>query len=64
MNNHRLSVIILALTAFLSVSAQNIDKLYKEAKAFYDAKNYTAAVPKLKAAAEKGHKKAQYRLGR
>ena len=45
-------------------SAQSSDKLYKEAKALYDAKNYATAVPKLKAAAEKGHKKAQYRLGR
>ena len=48
----------------VSISAQNADKIYKEAKALYDAKNYTQAVPKLKAAAEKGHKKAQYRLGR
>jgi TPR repeat protein len=30
----------------------------------YDAKKYSEAFPKLKIAAEKGHKKAQYRLGR
>jgi hypothetical protein len=48
----------------LSASAQSADKLYEEGKKLYDAKNYTAAFPKLKAAAEKGHKKAQYRLGR
>ena len=47
----------------LSLSAQNTDKLYKEAKALYDAKNYTQAFPKLKTAAEKGHKKAQYPPG-
>ena len=45
-------------------SAQSADKLYTEGKSLYDAKKYTQAVPKLKAAAEKGHKKAQYRLGR
>ena len=48
----------------LSASAQSADKLYEEGKKLYDAKNYDAAFPKLKAAAEKGHKKAQYRLGR
>lgn len=55
---------MLALVACMVASAQSADKLYSEGKALYDAKNYTAAVPKLKAAAEKGHKKAQYRLGR
>ena len=61
----RLYIILLcALTVCMAASAQNSDKLYKEAKALYDAKNYAAAVPKLKVAAEKGHKKAQYRLGR
>ena len=51
---------VVSLTAW----AQSADKLYDEGKKLYDAKNYTAALPKLKAAAEKGHKKAQYRLGR
>jgi len=46
------------------VGAQNVEKLYTEGKALYDAKRYTEAFPKLKAAAEKGHKKAQYRMGR
>ncbi len=59
-----LIAILIALAVGMTASAQSADKLYKEAKALYDAKNYTAAVPKLKAAAEKGHKKAQYRLGR
>jgi hypothetical protein len=48
----------------LTANAQSADKLYDEGKKLYDAKNYSAAFPKLKAAAEKGHKKAQYRLGR
>ena len=60
----RLLFLVLALAACMTVSAQSADKLYKEGKELYDTKNYTAAVPKLKAAAEKGHKKAQYRLGR
>ena len=55
---------IVALVVCVTAGAQNADKLYSEGKALLDAKNYTAAVPKLKEAAEKGHKKAQYRLGR
>ena len=51
--------ILFALAVGMTASAQSADKLYKEAKALYDAKNYTAAVPKLKAAADKGHKKAK-----
>lgn len=58
--------IITMLLALLCMAAgaQNAEKLYREGKALYDAKKYAEAVPKLKAAAEKGHKKAQYRLGR
>ncbi len=48
----------------LTAGAQNAEKLYDEGKALYDAKKYQEAFPKLKAAAEKGHKKAQYRMGR
>jgi hypothetical protein len=55
---------IMALIVCIAASAQKADKTYTEAKALYDAKNYTAAFPLLKKAAEKGHKKAQYRLGR
>ena len=55
---------MLALVVCVAAGAQNAEKLYKEGKALLDEKKYTAAVPKLKAAAEKGHKKAQYRLGR
>jgi hypothetical protein len=60
----KIAMVFLALTMSITVGAQDIDKIYEEAKALYDAKNYKAALPKLKAAAEKGHKKAQYRLGR
>lgn len=55
-------LIVLAMST--TVGAQNTDEIYAEAKVLYDAKNYKAALPKLKVAAEKGHKKAQYRLGR
>ena len=56
-------VTLLMLLVCMLAGAQSADKLYEEGKALYDAKNYSQAVPKLKAAAEKGHKKAQYRLG-
>ncbi|MBP5340720.1 MAG: sel1 repeat family protein [Prevotella sp.] len=57
-------LLVLLLTICTGVLAQSAEKLYEEGKKLYDAKNYTAAVPKLQTAAEKGHKKAQYRLGR
>lgn len=52
------------LTLCLGANAQSADKLYDEGKKLYDQEQYQEAVPKLQAAAEKGHKKAQYRLGR
>ena len=54
----------LMLTMGLSASAQSADKLYDEGKKLYDQELYNEAVPKLQAAADKGHHKAQYRLGR
>jgi len=48
----------------LTALAQSADKLYEDGKKLYDQEKYTAAFPKLKAAADKGHKKAQYRVGR
>lgn len=48
----------------LVCGAQSADKLYAEGKKLYDNKQYAQAVVKLRAAADKGHKKAQYRLGR
>ena len=57
-------LLLLMLTVSLSTGAQNADKLYEEGKSLYDAKKYTEAVVKLRAAANKGHHKAQYRLAR
>lgn len=39
------------------------DMIYNEGKSFYDAKNYTAAFPKLKQAADLGHAEANYYVG-
>lgn len=64
MTIRKVALALVALAMSMTVGAQNVDEVYEEAKALYDAKNYKAAVPKLKMAAEKGHKKAQYRLGR
>ena len=66
MNTNKIRFFFLALLATLSLTAnaQSADKLYQEGKTFYDAKNYVQAFPKLKAAADKGNKKAQYRLAR
>lgn len=55
--------VLLLLTCNIAKS-QNAEQLYQEGKALYDAKKYSEALPKLKAAADKGHKKAQYRMGR
>lgn len=54
----------MALTPVMAASAQDAKEIYKQAKALYDAQNYEQAVPLLRVAAERGHKKAQYRLGR
>ena len=54
---------MLTLMFSLAIGAQSASKLYDEGKALYDAKDYAKAIVKLKAAAEKGHKKAQYRRG-
>ena len=60
----RLMTLLLMCLIGITASAQSAEKLYNDGKELYDAKRYEAAFPKLKAAAEKGHKKAQYRLGR
>ena len=60
----RLTMMLFSLVLCLAATAQSADKLYEEGKALYDAKDYAKAVTKLQPAAEKGHKKAQYRLGR
>lgn len=55
------SIMLLLCTA---MGAQDVEMSYIEGKQLYDAKSYRQAIPKLKFAAEKGHKKAQYRLGK
>ena len=57
-------LIYLCILLMCSISAQSADKLYDEGKKLYDQEQYKEAVPKLQAAADKGHRKAQYRLGR
>lgn len=59
----RFCMMILALMLCTASVAQSSESLYKEGKGYYDAKNYTKAIEKFKPSAEKGHKKAQYRLG-
>ena len=60
----RLFFFCMILMCSINMSAQNADRLYEEGKRLYDAEKYEQAVPKLQAAADKGHEKAQYRLGR
>lgn len=57
-------ILLIMITVALCAGAQSADKLYEQGKKLYDAKKYTEAIAKLKPAAEKGHKKAQYRMGR
>ncbi|UKK54642.1 tetratricopeptide repeat protein [Prevotella sp. E2-28] len=57
-------LLALMLIVGLGANAQSADKLYEEGKKLYDQELYKEAVPKLQAAADKGHYKAQYRLGR
>ena len=59
----QLMMTLMGLILSIGAMAQSADALYKEGKALYDEKKYQQAFPKLKAAAEKGHKKAQYRVG-
>ena len=58
--------ILFMLMFLLSIVArsQSADALYDEGKKLYDAKKYEQAFKKLLPAAQKGNKKAQYRVGR
>ena len=60
----KIVMFLMAWTTLTVVQAQNVDKVYKEGKALYEDKKYEAALPKLKVAAVKGKKGAQYRLAR
>lgn len=55
---------ILMLLASIVARSQSADALYEEGKKLYDQKKYEQAFKKLLPAAQKGHKKAQYRVGR
>lgn len=57
------TLLLLAMIISTTAFSQSAEKLYSEGKKLYDAEQYEQAFPKLKAAAEKGHKKAQYRVG-
>lgn len=54
----------LLLLLSMATRAQSTDALYQEGKKLYDRKKYELAMKKLLPAAQKGHKKAQYRVGR
>lgn len=58
--------ILFMLMLLMSIVArsQSADALYNEGKKLYDQKKYELAFKKLLPAAQKGHKKAQYRVGR
>lgn len=57
-------LLFLALFTLTTANAQDAKELYKKGKELYDAKKYNEAFPILKSAADKGNKKAQYRVGR
>ena len=63
MKHLKLLFMVLAMMLSAGTMAQSAETLYKDGKALYDAEKYSEAFPKLMAAAEKGHKKAQYRVG-
>ena len=63
MRKLKLTITVLALLLCTSAFAQSAESLYRAGKKLYDAENYDQAFAKLKAAADKGHKKAQYRIG-
>ena len=57
------TLLLLAMIISTTAFSQSAEKLYTTGKKLYDAEQYEQAFPKLKAAADKGHKKAQYRVG-
>ncbi len=64
MKKWKFLMVLFSLMCCTAMVAQNADALYEKGKDYYDAEKYDKAFPLLKSAAEKGHKKAQYRLGR
>jgi len=64
MKQLKFMMMLVALMVCSATFAQSADALYEKGKELYDEKKYDKAFPLLKASAEKGNKKAQYRLGR
>ena len=64
MMKKKILISLLLLMTCTLAGAQSAEQLYQEGKALYDEKRYSEALPKLKAAADRGHKKAQFRMGR
>lgn len=60
----RILLSLMMVVAAIASLAQSADKLYDEGKKLYDEKKYEQAFPLLMKAAEKGLRKAQYRVGR
>ena len=60
----RTFITTLLLMLCMVARAQSADALYEEGKKLYDARKYEQAFKKLLPAAQKGNKKAQYRVGR
>lgn len=63
MTKRNLLTFIMILVSAVSM-AQDAKALYKEAKELCDANEYVKAMTPLRKAAEMGHKKAQFKLGR
>jgi len=64
MKQLKLMMLLMTMMCYTAAFAQSADALYEKGKELYDSEKYDKAFPLLKSAAEKGQKKAQYRLGR
>ena len=62
----KILIMLFALTVCMAVGAQNVDKLYKEGKALYDAKakNTALAFQWYSKSAAQDYAKAQYRVAK
>ncbi len=58
------AAVVAAIVTLVLLLGNNGKKIYEEAKPLYDAKNYTEAFPLMYKAAEKGHARAQFYVGR
>ena len=58
------AAVVAAIVALVLLLGNNGKKIYEEAKPLYDAKNYTEAFPLMYKAAEKGHSRSQFYVGK